>query len=161
MLGPFDQVCGRCRTARGMRLNPASPTPGAYVPAAGFAFENTSGMMTTVPAEASGGWNWGAFWFTWIWGLNHRAYTTLLWFPLLVVGLIPLGVLIQIGFLVFCGIKGNEWAWRNRRFESVQHFKQVQRIWAYWVLGVFVVFVVLFVIGFVMAMVAVSATGFQ
>lgn len=155
MLGPFDQVCGRCRTARGMRLNPQSPTPGAYVPAAGFALENTSGMQSTVPAEIMGGWNWGAFWFTWIWGVNHRAYITLVALMMSVLSLAaPLMGMISLGFSIYCGIKGNEWGWRNRRFDSVQHFKQVQRIWAYWVLGLFIVGVAFGILAILMLLIA-------
>ena len=28
------------------------------------------------------------------------------------------------------GAKGNEWAWRNKKWESVEHFHSVQKIWA-------------------------------
>ena len=30
------------------------------------------------------------------------------------------------------GAKGSRWAWRNGRWESVEHFKRVQRLWAIW-----------------------------
>ena len=36
-----------------------------------------------------------------------------------------------------CGFKGNEWAWQNRRWDNVQQFKDVQRIWTYWGVGLF------------------------
>jgi hypothetical protein len=40
---------------------------------------------------------------------------------------------IQIGFMIVFGIKGSEWAWRNRFFEGgVEQFREVQRIWAIW-----------------------------
>ena len=31
------------------------------------------------------------------------------------------------------GAKGSRWAWRNGRWDSVEHFKRVQRLWAIWV----------------------------
>jgi hypothetical protein len=30
------------------------------------------------------------------------------------------------------GAKGSAWAWRNGRWDSVEHFKRVQRLWAIW-----------------------------
>jgi Cytochrome oxidase complex assembly protein 1 len=30
------------------------------------------------------------------------------------------------------GAKGNRWVWRNGRWDSVEHFKRVQRKWAIW-----------------------------
>ena len=37
------------------------------------------------------------------------------------------------------GIKGNEWAWRNKKWVSVEEFKQVKRSWAKWGLILLVV----------------------
>ena len=56
--------------------------------------------------------------------------------------------LMGLGLNIWFGLKGNEWAWQNRRFESIAQFKKVERIWAYWVLGFFlatVAFVVLLI----------------
>jgi membrane protein YqaA with SNARE-associated domain len=30
------------------------------------------------------------------------------------------------------GFKGREWAWRNKKWESVEHFQRVQRKWSLW-----------------------------
>jgi hypothetical protein len=30
------------------------------------------------------------------------------------------------------GARGNAWAWRNGRWDSIEHFKRVQRKWAIW-----------------------------
>jgi hypothetical protein len=45
------------------------------------------------------------------------------------VALIP-----YVGFLVavYLGVKGRELAWRNKRWESLEHFNQVQRRWSVW-----------------------------
>jgi len=40
-----------------------------------------------------------------------------------------LGALVMPWILAF---KGNEWAWQNRRWESVEHFKRVQHTWMIW-----------------------------
>jgi hypothetical protein len=66
------------------------------------------------------GWNWGAFLLNWIWGLGNNTFVALL-------ALIPFVNVIMVFVL---GAKGNEWAWRNKRWESIEHFKRVQRNWA-------------------------------
>ena len=40
--------------------------------------------------------------------------------------------------LFILGAKGSAWAWRNKRWESVEHFRKVQRKWAIWSLIVYV-----------------------
>jgi len=84
--------------------------------------ENTSGQgkTATVPSEIKK-WNWGAFFLNWIWGLGNKTYIALLC-------LIPL-VNFVIAFIL--GANGSEWAWRNKRWESVEHFKRVQKKWGW------------------------------
>jgi TPR repeat protein len=83
--------------------------------------QNTSGQgkSAIVPPEIDR-WNWGAFLLNWIWGLGNRVYIALLMF-------VPF-VNIVMSFVL--GAKGSAWAWKNRRWESVEHFKRVQRLWA-------------------------------
>ena len=73
----------------------------------------------TVPPEIKR-WNWGAFLLNWIWGIGNNTYIALLTF-------IPLFGFIMLFVL---GAKGSAWAWRNGRWDSVEHFKRVQRRWA-------------------------------
>lgn len=84
-------------------------------------YQNNSGYgnSTIVPAEIKQ-WNWGAFWTTWIWGFANNSYYTLLAF-------IP-----YFGFLwmIACGLKGNEWAWKNRRWANIKEFQSYQYKWA-------------------------------
>jgi hypothetical protein len=65
-------------------------------------------------------WNWGAFLLNWIWGVGNNTFIALL-------ALIPF-----VGFVMMfvLGAKGSRWAWRNGRWDSVAHFKRVQRRWA-------------------------------
>jgi hypothetical protein len=65
-------------------------------------------------------WNWGAFLLNWIWGIGNQTYIALL-------ALVPLVNLVMVFVL---GAKGSAWAWRNGRWDSVEHFKRVQRNWA-------------------------------
>ena len=61
--------------------------------------------------------NWGAFVFSWIWGLFNKTYVTLIFLPVALVSLfVPLiGCLIPIGVCIWFGVKGNSWAWQNKK----------------------------------------------
>jgi hypothetical protein len=90
---------------------------------------NTSGMgpLAQIPPEIRG-WNWGAFFLGWIWGLGNSVWIALLeWVPY--VGIVMIFVL---------GAKGNEWAWANKKWGSVEDFKRTQRSWALWGLGIWI-----------------------
>ena len=88
---------------------------------------NSGGGSSIVVPEGVKGWSWGAFFLSWIWSIGNRTWLGLL-------ALIP-----YVGFLVaiFLGIKGREMAWRNKRWDSFEHFSRVQRRWSTW--GVIVV----------------------
>ena len=83
--------------------------------------ENTSGQgaSAVVPPEVDR-WNWGAFLLNWIWGIGNNTYIALLMF-------LP-GVNVIMMFVL--GVKGSTWAWRNKRWQDVDHFRRVQRKWA-------------------------------
>ena len=74
-----------------------------------------------IPAEIDR-WNWGAFLLNWIWGIGNNTFIALLTF-VPIVGLVMPFVL---------GAKGSGWAWRNGRWDSIEHFQRVQRAWAIW-----------------------------
>lgn len=82
-------------------------------------------------------WNWGAFFFNWLWGICNGVYWPLI---LIVVNFIPyVGPLITLGGCIALGINGNEWAWKAKSWSSVTEFKRVQHKWAIailWVLGI-------------------------
>ncbi len=94
-----------------------------------YGVANTSGQgeAAVIPPEIQG-LNWGAFFLNWIWGIGNNVIIALL-------ALIPFVGLIMPFVLLF---KGNEWAWRNKQWESIEHFKQVQKKWAVWGLGLFI-----------------------
>lgn len=85
-------------------------------------------------------WNWGAFFLTWIWGLGNRVYIALLVF-------IPGINIIMLGVL---GMNGNLWAWRARRWESIEKFKRSQRKWAIAGLILWLMPLILIIVSFVM-----------
>jgi len=104
--------------------------------------ENTSGQGRTsaVPAEIKG-WNWGAFWLNVIWAISNRTWIGLL-------SLVPYAGIIMV---IILGFKGNEWAWKNKRWESIDHFKSVQKKWSLWGVGLFIVAITFFTGFFMLA----------
>lgn len=119
-------------------MQPAAPTGVNPVGTA----EGINGPM---PAELHG-WNWGAFLWSWIWGVAHNVWLSLLVF-------VPVANVIMPFVL---GAKGNEWAWQHRRFESVDQFRAVQRAWTRWGVGLLIATIVLYVIFIVMTIVLVG-----
>lgn len=85
----------------------------------GIKNKNTKSEQSVVPMEIKG-WNWGAFIFNWIWGVGNNTYRAFFVF-------IPI---INIFMIISLGLKGNEWAWKHKKWESIEHFKQVQRRWS-------------------------------
>jgi hypothetical protein len=84
---------------------------------------NTSGQgKDAIIPEAIKGWSWGGFLWGWIWAIGNKTWIGLL-------ALIPYVGLIVI---IYLGIKGRELAWRNKQWDSVEHFIEVQRKWALW-----------------------------
>jgi serine/threonine protein kinase len=87
-------------------------------------FINNSGcginnIYEEVPEEILG-WNWGAFLLPWVWLWTNQVWVGLFCF-------IP-----QVGWIttIALGAKGNEWAWKSRRWRSIEHFQAHQRGWA-------------------------------
>lgn len=108
---------------------------------------NTSGqgVASTLPDELRG-WNWGAFFLNWIWGIGNNVWIALLTFVLGIIWSIVLGA------------KGNEWAWQHKKWDSIEHFKKTQRAWKKWGLGLFIAGTVIGII-YIIFIVIVLATG--
>jgi hypothetical protein len=71
--------------------------------------------------------NWGAFAFNFIWGIFNKSWITLI---SLVISFIPVVCYLNIFVSIWFGIKGNEWAWQNKRWESIEEFHKIQKRWA-------------------------------
>jgi hypothetical protein len=127
-LEPEARFCGEC----GYPVGESGRIP---LPRTENILINTSGQgkSAVVPVEIKK-WNWGAFFLNGIWGLGNKTYIALLC-------LIPLVNIIMVFVL---GAKGSEWAWQNKQWESVEHFKRVQKRWARIGLVLFILMVVVF-----------------
>jgi len=83
---------------------------------------NSGGGSSTIPPDGVKGWSWGAFLLGWIWAIGNQTWIGLLC-------LIP-----YVGFIcaIYLGVKGRELAWRNKRWDNLEHFNRVQRAWSMW-----------------------------
>ena len=97
--------------------------------------------------------NWGAFLWTWIWGIGNNTWIALIALLLLLLSFIPFVFLAYLAFAIFLGIKGNEFAWKNKEWKSEEHFTKVQKLWAGWGLGCFIASIILmFIFGVLVAL---------
>jgi hypothetical protein len=117
--------------------------------------ENTSGMGSKAEVPAGlGDWNWGGFLLTWIWGIGNNVWISLL----ALLGLIPcVGWIGSLTMRIILGIKGTEWAWRNKKWESIEHFKKTQRTWMWWGIGM-VIFEIIFTVLIIFLLIALFLT---
>lgn len=111
-----------------------------------------SGQM---PYDVTKQFNWGAFLGTWIWGLFNNSYIPLLY---LVLSFLPCGFYFQL----YCGFKGNEWAYKNKEWNDVDKFNKSQEkqatIWAV-ITGAFITLFMIFYIGFIFLLVGLTMTA--
>jgi len=98
---------------------------------------NNSGSGGPAPPQLRR-WSWGAFFLHWIWGVANNV-----WIAFLV-------LLLPVVWNIVLGVKGNEWAWQHRRFESLEKFDEIQAVWARWGL-------ILFILGVVVPAIALAA----
>lgn len=96
---------------------------------------NTSGTRGRVPAEVSKmGWCWGGFGMHFFWAIANRVW----WVPVVVV-ICVIGTAASVAInilggvmLVVLGLGGYKMAWRARKFESVEQFRETMRVWDIW-----------------------------
>ena len=99
--------------------------------------QNTSGQGSSayIPPEIRG-WNWGAFFLSLIWTICNNVW----------IGLLVLVPYLWLPMIFVLGAKGNEWAWQHKRWDSIKHFKRVQKAWASW--GLILLFLYLLIVLF-------------
>ena len=84
--------------------------------------ENNSGMGQDVIPDGVKGWSWGAFCLNWIWSIFNKSY----------IGLFVLVPYVGFIMALYLGFKGRELAWKNKSWDSLDHFNEVQRKWSVW-----------------------------
>ncbi|MFC4621049.1 zinc ribbon domain-containing protein [Comamonas nitrativorans] len=110
-----DRHCPHCGAAQTAVVPPAAPGKKA------------------VP-DGIRGWSWGAFLLSWVWAIGNKTW----------IGLLALIPYVGLIMAIVLGIKGREWAWQNKEWDSVEHFQRVQKQWNRWA---FIIIGALIVIG--------------
>lgn len=79
---------------------------------------NDSGQPDAVLPPELRGFSWGGFWGSWVWAAFNGVWPGLL-------GLVPC-----VGFLMrfVLGFNGKEWAWRSKKWSSVEEFRRMQKV---------------------------------
>lgn len=111
----------------------------------------TGKVTGKLPYDFRKEFNWGAFFGTWIWGIVNKSYHTF-WYWILC--WTPIGFYYQL----VCGLKGNEWAYKNRKWSSDEEFKSSQEKQT--IVFVVLSMIVLPVLIFILTMVIVFAIAF-
>jgi len=119
----------------------AAPTSS---PAAAQGNTSGQGSAAIVPEEIKG-WSWGGFWLTWIWGIGNSVWIALIAF------IVPVPLLMNI----VLGVKGREWAWQAKHWDSVEAFNKTQKTWGMVGLILAIIGIVLTVLWFMIVGVAV------
>ncbi|HEY9607851.1 MAG TPA: serine/threonine-protein kinase [Allocoleopsis sp.] len=111
-----------------------------------------------VPEEIHG-WNWGAFFLPGLWCIPNQVWIGLIaWSDFSIITLpFTMGMTWPM-MAIILGVKGNEWAWKSRRWKSVKAFKRHQRLWA--IAGFCLVFILLLSLLLLVAMIAVLGMSF-
>ncbi len=110
----------------------------------GSTADNGSGVRGAELPESLKGFNWGAFLMGPIWSLFNQVWIGLIGF-ISIIPLIPIEIrlLITLALAIYLGFKGNELAWRSKKWSSTAHFASVQRTWLIVGLAATVVFLIL------------------
>ena len=110
----------------------------------GSAADNGSGVRGAQLPDSLKGFNWGAFLMGPIWSLFNQVWIGLIGF-ISVIPQIPIEIrlLITLALALYLGFKGNELAWRSKKWSSTAHFANVQRTWLIVGLAATVVFLIL------------------
>ncbi len=141
----------------GVALERGGTAPGAWPPAPGAGMGGRAGFGPVLseygdvpPEVAQNKWSWAGFLSGIFWMCSHRlVYPALIWLAFFIISFVakPIGNLVSlIGDLclaIYLGVNGNRLAWGHRKFESVQQFQTVQKIWV----RVYLAFLVLGILG--------------
>lgn len=149
----FCPSCGQPVTIEGPAFGREQCQRSSTFPSQSF----SSPQLNATSPPGVVGWNWGAFLLPIFWAASHNLWGWAL--GIFFGSCIPvLGFLIAFGGPIFLALKGNELAWNARKFDSVEQFQGVQKIWARWSIVIFVTFAGLLT-AFMMLFFAIIAAG--
>lgn len=123
---------------------------------------SSANRLSAAEEKEIDGWNWGAFFFGWIWGVFNKVYVALIQLVCNVVvffvkgsGLLTAAAVFQLaslGIAIWLGVKGSRLAWNQNAYDSFEHFKRVRHGWNVAALITFCVLVVVFILSLILFM---------
>jgi len=119
--------CEDCGAAFNIDTNLDSQRNVSSLPSAAHPPSLSTAIPDVLP-DGIKGWSWGALLLNWIWAIGNRTW----------IGLLALIPYVGFGIAIWLGFKGREMAWRNGKWESVEHFNRVQKRWSQWGVGVMI-----------------------
>lgn len=158
-ISKHDKVCPHCGCPCSTQVQ-GYTTPQYQPPVSErWAVQPTTEELNYMAREEINRFNWGAFFMWPLWGFANGMFYLffvnfafqILYFLLIYgneVGQIFFGIIGFVINLVF-GINGSKWAWHNKKWRDLEHFRDVQRSWKYWAVGLLIVLVIFFLIAFI------------
>lgn len=129
-------------------------------------YGRSSNQLSSSEEKEIDAWNWGAFFFGWIWGVFNKVYISLVQLVCNVVVLFTRGSglftaaavfqLASLGIAIWMGVKGSRMAWNQHAFESFEHFKRVRHGWNLAALITFCVMLLVFILTLILFMDVIS-----
>ncbi|MBA31420.1 MAG: hypothetical protein CL748_05085 [Chloroflexi bacterium] len=103
---------------------------------------NSGDKKSDVPKEIKG-WNWAAFLIPPLWGLFSGVPIAIIMLGLyLPIFSDEMRVVALIVCSIFLGFRGNELAWKGKKWKSVEHFKNVQKKWLSWAVTLNIIYLI-------------------
>lgn len=131
-VSPQAPSCPKCGQPLGNAAFNQNGQPGL-----GAVNDSGRGSLSTLPAELRG-FNWGALLLAPIWSIFNSTW----------LGLLSLAPYVGLLMCIVLGFKGNEWAWQNRRWDSIEQFYKDQQDWGFRALVVYCILLALGVLAF-------------
>lgn len=92
--------------------------------------ENDSGTRSARLPRSARGWNTAAFLLGPVWGPANGVWLGVIGLVFLFIPVdVSMRLIMYLAFGALLGIKGNEMAWRAKRWSSVEQFKKIQQQW--------------------------------
>ncbi|MCH8222484.1 MAG: hypothetical protein IH868_03640 [Chloroflexi bacterium] len=84
-----------------------------------------------LPTELRG-YNWGALLLGPIWGVGNRTWVATVLFAIWFIPIPAIGLPLYVFGALYLGSHANRWAWRSKKWMSIEHFRRTQQNWVFW-----------------------------
>lgn len=93
---------------------------------------NDSGTPEAQLPQELQGYNWGALLLGPIWGVGNRTWVATILFAIWFIPIPAIGLPLYVFGALYLGSHANRWAWRSKKWMSIEHFRRTQQNWVFW-----------------------------